>query len=281
MALTARKKILSVAFVGALAMFGQASIAWSDPATPGDSNQTPSTEDLLALKQNPVSGLRQLGFQAVFNPDTPVSGKTQSNYSAQIVWPFSINQDWKLITYTILPVVHQPLGQSDGGSVTGLSDTLVNLFIAPKNPGPVVWGIGPAVLLPTRTDPVLGSNHYGFGPSGVLYYAKDQWSAGVVLQNVWSLGGLDINRVNTFAAQYIFNYNLPNGWFLYSNSTVTSNWIADTRNRWTVPVGGGFGKIFNIGKQPVSASVQAFYNVVTPINGPTWTGIFQFSFLFP
>lgn len=272
---------IHVILIGAAAIFAQPSVVWGQQATSVETSQVTSTEDILALKQNPVSGLRQIGFQAVINPDTPISGKTQTNYSMQVVWPFSINEDWKLITYTILPIVHQPLGQADGGSVTGLSDTLVNLFVAPKNPGPVVWGIGPAVLLPTRTDPVLGSNHYGFGPSGVLYYAKDQWSAGVVLQNVWSLGGSDINRVNTFAAQYIFNYNLPNGWFLYSNSTITSNWIADSRNRWTVPVGGGFGKIFNIGKQPVSASLQAFYNVVTPTNGPTWTGIFQFSFLFP
>ena len=275
------KAFMSGVLVGALSMFALTSIASGEPAKPGEINKTPSTEELLALKQNPVSGLRQIGLQAVVNPDTPVSGKTQSIYSLQVVWPFSINEDWKLISYTILPVVHQPLAQPDGSSVTGMGDTLVNLFVAPKNPGPIVWGVGPAILLPTRTNAVLGSNREGLGPSGVLFYAKDQWSAGVVLQNVWSLGGSGINRVNTFAAQYIFNYNLPNGWFLYSNSTITANWIADSNNRWTIPVGGGFGKIFSIGKQQVSASVQAFYNVVTPTDGPKWTGMFQFALLFP
>ena len=103
----------------------------------------------------------------------------------------------------------------------------------------------------------------------------------MVLQNAWSLGGSGANRVNAFAARYILNYNLLDGGYLYSHATFTANWTADSRDRWTVPVGGGFGKVFNIGKQPVSASVQAFSNVVTPSNGPKWTGSFQFAFLFP
>src|SRR5208337_1670670 len=101
------------------------------------------------------------------------------------------------------------------------------------------------------------------------------------LQNVWSLGGSGDDVFNGFGAQYIFNYNLPKGWFLYSNATITSNWRAEDSDRWTVPVGGGFGKIFNIGKQPVSLSFQAFSNVVRPDCGGTWTGSVQFSFLFP
>jgi hypothetical protein len=40
----------------------------------------------------------------------------------------------------------------------------------------------------------------------------------VVLQNVWSLGGTSINEVNELSAQYLFNYNFPGGWYLYSNS---------------------------------------------------------------
>jgi hypothetical protein len=242
----------------------------------------PSAGELAKLKQNPVSGLRQIGFQAVFNPETPANqGKTQANYSLQPVWPFKVNDDWRLITYTIVPVIHQPAAAPDGSSVTGLGDTVVNLFFSPTKPGNLVWGLGPVISLPTRTDPALGPNRAALGPSAVLYYAKDAWGAGVVVQNAWSFGGTGINKVNVFAAQYILNYNLPNGWFLYSNSTITSNWNAPSSDRWTVPVGGGFGKVFNIGKQPVSASVQGFYNVETPTNGPKWSGIFQFSFLFP
>lgn len=64
--------------------------------------------------------------------------------------------------------------------------------------------------------------------------------------------------------KYFLTYNLPKGWFLFSNSTISADWLAD---RSTVPVGGGLGKVFNIGKQSVSLSAQGFYNVVTPRTG--------------
>jgi hypothetical protein len=241
---------------------------------------TQSVEDLAKLKQDPLSGLRQIGIQAVFNPDTPVSGETQSTYTIQPVWPFSLSKDWKVITYTILPIVDLPdVGGQD--STVGLGDTLINLFVAPKKPGAIVWGAGPAILLPTRTDSALGPDTVSLGPSAVLFYAKGQASAGVVLQNIWSLGGSGANKVNLFGAQYFLTYNLPKGWFLYSNATITANWLAASEDRWTVPVGGGVGKIFNIGKQSVSLSAQLFYNIITPRNGPEVTGVVQFAFLFP
>lgn len=241
---------------------------------------TTSVEDLAKLKQDPVSGLRQLGFQALISPDVGGSGKTAVGYSIQPVWPFSINEDWKLITYTILPVLQVPGGPGQDTTV-GLGDTLLNLFFAPKKPGKIVWGAGPAIQLPTHTDQLLGSDALGLGPTAVVFYAQDKWSAGVVVQNVWSVSGPDSEEINTFSAQYFLTYNLPDGWFIYSNASITADWLRESRDRWTVPVGGGLGKFFNIGKQPVSLSAQGFYNVVTPRSGSDFTAIVQFSFLFP
>jgi hypothetical protein len=243
-------------------------------------DQTPSVEELAKLKQNPVSGLREVIVQAVVSPDMPITGKTAGNYSIQPVWPFALGENWRLVTYTILPVIQQPVAPNEN-SIVGLGDTLINLFFSPRKPGALIWGAGPAILLPTRTDPALGSNRLSLGPAALLYYPKGAWSAGVVLQNGWSLGGSGINQVNAFSAQYIFNYNLPKGWYLYSNSTISANWLANADDRWTVPVGGGFGKIFKIRKQAMSASIQAFSNVVTPRNGATWGLNSQFAFLFP
>jgi len=50
---------------------------------------------------------------------------------------------------------------------------------------------------------------------------------------------------------------------------------------WVVPVGGGVGKIFRIGKQPLNAQFQAFYNVEKPEVGGDWTLRLQLQFLFP
>jgi hypothetical protein len=52
-------------------------------------------------------------------------------------------------------------------------------------------------------------------------------------------------------------------------------------NRWTVPVGGGVGKIFHICSQPMNASLQAFDYPIRTSPGPSWALRFQVQFLFP
>ena len=77
------------------------------------------------------------------------------------------------------------------------------------------------------------------------------------------------------------NYNLEEGWFLVSAPIITANWEADSDDRWTVPVGGGAGRVFRIGTQAVNATLQAYYNVEAPEFGPDWSLRSAVSFLFP
>ena len=251
------------------------------PAGDDDGKPMPSIEELQKLKQNPVSGLKQILFQANVNPNYPGSGKTQGIYSLQAVWPFSLNDDYRLVTYTILPQYHVP-AQAGESAINGLGDTLINLFVSPKKKdGALTWGAGPTILLPTRGDAALGSNRVALGPAALLYYEAEKWNAGLVLQNGWSLGNASgINKVNAFGAQYLFSYNLPDGWSIYSNATIASDWTKEQSERWTVPLGGGVGKLFYVGKLPISISLQGFYNVVAPTGGPNWSMNFQLAFLF-
>ena len=267
-------------FLLALAAFEQVpATALAEPAT-NEAQLTPSVEDLIKLKQNPVSGLKQFLFEANVNPNYPASGDTQGIYSLQAVWPFSLGDDYRLVSYTILPYVNLTGGTGES-TVNGVGNTLINLFGSPKKAGALVWGLGPTILLPTRTEPELGSNRVALGPALLIFYPKDKWSAGVVLQNGWSLGGgSGVNRVNALGAQYLLSYNLPRGWSLYSNATITANWTKDQNERWTVPLGGGLGKLFFVGKLPISLSLQGFYNVVTPTDGPHWSANLQLAFLF-
>jgi hypothetical protein len=57
--------------------------------------------------------------------------------------------------------------------------------------------------------------------------------------------------------------------------------IESTAPRAIVPLGGGIGKIFKIGKLPFNGSIQAYSNVVTPSNGPDWTIRAQIALLLP
>jgi hypothetical protein len=86
--------------------------------------------------------------------------------------------------------------------------------------------------------------------------------------------------VNQLLLQPFVNYNLPGGWYLVSAPIITADWTAAQSNRWTVPVGGGAGKIFHIDSQPINASRQAFDYPICTILGRSWAIRFQVQFLF-
>jgi hypothetical protein len=73
---------------------------------------------------------------------------------------------------------------------------------------------------------------------------------------------------------------------------MSANWTAPSDNRWTIPLGGGFGRIVKWGKQPLDLSMQAVYNVEKPVpetaegpnlvnQGETWALRLQLKPLFP
>jgi len=77
------------------------------------------------------------------------------------------------------------------------------------------------------------------------------------------------------------NYNFPGGWHLTTSPIITADWQAGHGDRRTVPIGGGFGRVFRIGRQPVNMQLAAYYNVVKPIGGADWQLRAQVQFLFP
>ena len=54
---------------------------------------------------------------------------------------------------------------------------------------------------------------------------------------------------------------MADGWYLVSAPIITANMMADSSDRWTVPLGGGVGRIIRVDKLPVNLSLQGFYNV--------------------
>ncbi|HEY1648758.1 MAG TPA: hypothetical protein VGF96_12290 [Terracidiphilus sp.] len=55
---------------------------------------------------------------------------------------------------------------------------------------------------------------------------------------------------------------------------------AERNKRWTVPVGGGAGKLFKIGPQLLNARAEYFNDVRTTTNGSDWQLQTQLQFLF-
>jgi len=222
-----------------------------------------------------------LPFQNNTNFGIGPDDDTQNILNIQPVLPFSLGEDWNFVTRTIIPVISQP-GVAPGESRTnGLGDVTFTGWVSPKNFGKWIWGVGGALVLPTATDAALGNDKWSVGPSVVVLTMPGKWVIGSLISNVWSVGGSGDQDVNFFTWQYFINYNMDNGWYLTSAPIITANWEADSDNTWTVPFGGGVGRIFRIGKQPLNAQVSAYYNVEKPASGADWQLRLQLQMLFP
>jgi hypothetical protein len=253
-----------------------------------------ANEDLAKQAQNPVADLVSLPLQLNTNFKIGPKERDQMVLNVQPVYPISIAEDWNLITRTILPINLVSSAKITGGvvdqeptnegSIVGLGDTTFTAFFSPKDSGALTWGLGPVLLLPTSTDDALGAGEWGAGLSAVILTTPGQWVVGSLVSNVWTPTEDDGERaVNFFTWQYFVNYNIPDsgGWYLTSAPIITANWESDSDNRWTVPFGGGVGKVFQIGKQPVNGQVSAYYNVEKPTFGASWQLRLQLQFLFP
>ncbi len=233
--------------------------------------EPPSLEELAKLRANPLSGLHNFTLQDQGNFDFAGTGQAQNVITLQAVYAVSLSENWSLVAQPIVPIVTQPGSDPGEGQTSGLGATVVTAVITPKETGTLIWGVGPVLGIPTTTDHELGTERWAAGPSIALFVEPGNWILGVLLQNAWSFAGGGDSSVNAFGGEYFLTYNLPQGWFLESNATATADWEAPENARWTVPLGGGGGKVFTLGKQSLSASAQAFYNIVTPSSGSDWS----------
>jgi len=256
-------------------------------------------DELQAQSQNPVASLVSLPIESSANFEAGPSDENAYSTLIKPVYPAKLSENWNLINRFIAPVIYlegqDAVGAPDasfelGGSEVfpgsssefGLGNLQYQAFFSPARPGKLIWGFGPAFELPTNTDKKLGSDTWSAGFSAVGLTIQGSWVVGLLLQNIWDIysesGEPDVNRATV---QPILNYNLDNGWYLSATTTIGANWEADSGNEWTVPLGGGAGRLVRFGKQPVDFKLMAFSNVEKPKFGPEWSIQFTVKFLFP
>jgi hypothetical protein len=252
--------------------------------------QDNSTEALAKAAQNPVAAMISLPFQlnSTFNYGIDALQKRDTQYvlNIQPVVPITLNENWNLISRTIVPVVSQPLPISDSSPIGGIANIQEAMFLSPAKPGKVIWGAGTVFQFPTASNPILGSSKWAGGPAVVVLTMPGNWVFGFLAQNMWSFAGPQgAPEVNQFLLQYFINYNFKGGWYLSSAPINIADWTQpESKDKWTVPLGISVGKIFRIGKQPMNAQIGYYYNVVRPTgavpSGP-YTIRFQLQFMFP
>lgn len=243
-----------------------------------------SSEELAKLAQNPIANLISVPFQNNTNFNFGPEEKNQNILNIQPVVPLTLSEDWNVITRTILPLISQPELTPMDDSTFGLGDTQFSAFLSPANASGWIWGVGAVVQAPTHTDSALGNNNWGAGPTAVALHleAGSPWVYGALVNNIWSLDNSDQPSYNNGLIQPFLNYNFKGGSYLTSAPIITANWDADDNgDTWTVPVGGGVGKIFHFGRLPVNTQISAYYNVEKPKYGADWQMRVQVQLMFP
>lgn len=240
-----------------------------------------ATSRLQKAVQNPVANLISVPLQNNTNFGVGPYGRTQNILNVQPVIPANLGQSWMVITRVIQPFVWQPYPAPTTGEY-GLGDMNPTFFLSPRRPGKVIWGAGPAFVIPTATNQILGQGKFSMGPSFVALTQPGPWTLGALINNVWSIAGSGSRpAVNQMLLQYFVNYNLKKGWYISLAPIITANWKASGGNVWTVPFGGGIGRVTKLGFQPINITAQFYSNTVYPTGASTWSMRLQIAFLFP
>lgn len=247
-------------------------------------------DDLAKKSQNPVGNIISLPLEYSHHDGMANDGSADM-LLAKPVYPANLGQ-LTLINRFIIPFLGidasnqgEDLGEvsipSTSSKENGFGNIQYQGFLTPASPGKIIWGLGPVFELPTNTND-LGSDNWSAGAAVLALTTPGNWVVGALISNIWSVTGPDeAEDVNKFSFQYFINYNVSNGWYLTSTPTMTADWENSSGDEWTIPVGGGIGKLARFGNQPVDFKLQGFGNVEAPDGGPEWSIMFAVKFLFP
>ena len=241
--------------------------------------------------QNPIAAMYVLPIQNNTQFGIGPDDRTQNVLNIQPVIPLSISKKTNLIVRTIIPIISQPVYKPivDEENTwvnereNGLGDIALSLFFTARNPKKLIWGVGPAIGLPTATDlNTLGTGKWSAGPAIILLIQPGKWTMGLVAQNTWSFAGHeDKAKVNQFFTNPFIVRQIAKGWYVNSAPIITSNWNAESGEKWLVPLGIGAGKVFKVGNLPINAQMGYYNYVIAPTNGPDWQMRAQVNFMFP
>ena len=240
------------------------------------------SEHALAMKlQNPVAALISVPFQSNFEWGAgPQSKGFKYLLNFQPVIPISISENWNVISRTILPVIEQD-DVVPNSSQAGLGDTLQSLFLSPQAPGVggIIWGLGPAIQLPTSTEDYLGTQKFAIGPTAVALRQHSGWTYGMLMNHLVSFGGTHSTEdVNATYFQPFLSFTTKTYTTFALNTESTYDWEA---SKWTVPLNLMVSQLLKLGGQPMQFQLGPKLYVAGPTSASDWGIRFAYTLLFP
>ena len=125
------------------------------------------TEALAKAAQNPIANMISVPFQNNFNFGIGPNKVTQWDLNVQPVIPISLNEDWNLITRTVIPIIEPALTRARCARARLAWATSIRSSTSPRpRPGGLIWGVGPTFTLPTGHRFPVGQRQMERGPVG-------------------------------------------------------------------------------------------------------------------
>jgi hypothetical protein len=242
---------------------------------------TDEAAELAKKLSNPVASLISVPFQ--YNYDSPYGTDKKGSKNVlniQPVIPFSLGDDWNLITRTIIPLVDYN-GMPSLSPDEGMGDILQSFFFSPKAPvGGWIVGFGPVIQYPSATDAGLGSEKWSAGPTALALQQKKGWTYGLLTNHVSSFAGEeDRSDVNATFVQPFLSYTTKKRTTYGLNTESTYNWVTE---EWSTPINLSVAQLLKIGKMPVQLTFGVRHWVDSPDNRPEGIGYrFGITLLFP
>jgi len=260
-------------------------LALAQEAAPrGSAGNASDAGNLAQQLTNPVADLVSVPLQFNFADGVGPNEATRTILNIQPVVPFTLNDEWNLISRWIMPVVSQPSLGGGVGPSSGMGDIVFSTFFSPRNSGGLTWGIGPVLSLPVSADPALGSGKWSAGPTFVGLKQSGPWTYGLLANYLWSFAdatNAPRSDVSSGFLQPFLAYATPEGVTYSVNSETIYNAKASGGNKWTVPINFNISKITRFGPFPFSVGGGLGWYAEAPNGGPDWQLRANFTLILP
>jgi len=236
--------------------------------------------ELARKLQNPFASLITVPFESDWDFGSGPAEAMTYTASLKPIIPFSLNQDWSLVTRTIVPFIYAESPVPGGRSSTGLGDITAAVYLSPsQTKDGWDWGVGPGLIFPAATDSALGSGKWSAGPTAAAFWQDGPWTLGMVSGHAWSFAG-DSHRspVSMTYLQPSLVYTTKSQTSFGVDTTSQYDWVA---RQWTVPLESSVSQLVNVAGQPVQLGLTGRWYVARPLDGPNWGLSFTVTFLIP
>jgi hypothetical protein len=247
-----------------------ATVATGQAATSGKGGAAaPSNAELAAKLSNPTTPVMTIGNNfdyVVFDGDLPeADDQSAFRYTFQTVFPYKLSGGGSVFFRPGIPVLfNDPVPNGQGGfdsKGVDLGDTGFDFSYGTTTTSGLIWGGGLVGTIPTATDDALGKDQWSLGPELLLGVIRKWGVLTGILSHQWDVAGGDPGvETNLTTLNYIYAFNLSDGWQIFSAPVITYDHTRPN-DKLTVPLGIGLSKTSMIKGRAWKFQVQ-YWNYV-------------------